>query len=86
MPFGFLGKHSDGNPDGVGCGHSTFTRPPPYGLGLCLRCLQVHHLALLRVRDVWDAPLIAANHLLMAASENEGAYHFSADLVLGAAP
>lgn len=42
--------------------------------------------SLLRVRDVWDAPLIAANHLLMAASENEGAYHFSADLVLGAAP
>lgn len=41
--------------------------------------------SLLRVRSVWDAPLIAANHLLAAHAENHGAYHFPADLVLGAA-
>lgn len=42
--------------------------------------------SLLRVRSVWDAPLIAANHLLAAGAENHGAYHFPADLVLGAVP
>ena len=40
--------------------------------------------AILRTDCVWDAPLIAANHLLIAAAENQGACHFPADLILGA--
>lgn len=39
--------------------------------------------AILRVKSVWDATLIAANHLLVAAAENQGACHFPADLILG---
>ena len=39
---------------------------------------------ILRTDCVWDAPLIAANHLLIAAAENQGACHFPADLILGA--
>lgn len=40
--------------------------------------------AILRVKSVWDATLIAANHLIIAHAENKGACHFSADLILGA--
>ena len=49
----------------------------------CAVCAVPGWRELLRVRTAWDAPLIAANHLLSAHAELQGAYHFSADLLLG---